>query len=107
LTPLGYYITSELLIEILEEVDYLHKNNIIHRDLKPDNILLKDGINGKFVKIANLGLAKAHEMKKPNSKDRGRVRYLAPQVSDETIYDAKADIYSLAIIIRHILHKNR
>jgi serine/threonine protein kinase len=39
LTPLGYYITSELLIEILEGVDYLHKDCIIHRDLNRIRIL--------------------------------------------------------------------
>jgi serine/threonine protein kinase len=33
LTPLGYYISSEIFIELLECVNYLHKKNIIHRDL--------------------------------------------------------------------------
>jgi serine/threonine protein kinase len=46
ITPLGYYISSELFIEILESVDYLHKRSIIHRDLKPTNIMIIDGING-------------------------------------------------------------
>jgi serine/threonine protein kinase len=34
---LSYFISCELLIEIIECVDYLHKQNppIIHRDLKP------------------------------------------------------------------------
>jgi serine/threonine protein kinase len=41
LTPIDYYIASELFIEILESVDFLNKQkpSIIHRDLKPDNIL--------------------------------------------------------------------
>ncbi len=102
LTPLGYYITSELLIEILEGVDYLHKLNIIHRNLKPDNILLTDGINGRFVKIADFGLAKVHEMKKLHTQDRGCTKYMAPDVRDGIEYDTKADIYSLGIIIQEI-----
>jgi serine/threonine protein kinase len=35
LTPVGYYIASQLFIEILEGVQHLHKHNIIHRDLNP------------------------------------------------------------------------
>jgi serine/threonine protein kinase len=59
----SYFISCELLIEIIECVDYLHKQNppIIHRDLKPENILVSDGINGRFVKLADFGLSVIHE----------------------------------------------
>jgi serine/threonine protein kinase len=61
MTPLGYYISSELFIEILESVDYLHKQKVIHRDLKPTNVLIT---NGRFVKIADFGLATIHEFER-------------------------------------------
>jgi hypothetical protein len=103
LSPLGYYITSELLVEILEGVDYLHKHNIIHRDLKPENILTANGIN-RFIKIADFGYAKVLDKTKLNTKDKGDVRYMAPEVVFSHKYDFKADIYSLGFIIRDLFH---
>jgi alpha-tubulin suppressor-like RCC1 family protein len=102
LTPLGYYLMSEILIEILKGVHYLHKQNIIHRDLKPDNILLTNGVNNRFVKIADFGLAKVHDKKELNTRDRGDVRYMAPEVVFSQKYNTRADIYSLGIIIQKI-----
>jgi serine/threonine protein kinase len=50
---LCYYICCELLSEIIECVHYLHERNRIHRDLNPANILITDGINGRFLKLTN------------------------------------------------------
>jgi alpha-tubulin suppressor-like RCC1 family protein len=105
MTPLGYYIASELMIEILESVDYLHKQNLIHRDLKPTNILITDGMNGRFVKIADFGLAKIHEFEgQSHTKYSGTPKYRAPEVYSRNKYDKKADIYSLGFVIQDLFN---
>jgi serine/threonine protein kinase len=105
MTPLGYYIASELSIKILESVDYLHKQKVIHRDLKPNNILITDGTNGRFVKIADFGLATFHEFDgQSHTKYKGTVRYAAPEVMSSRKYDTKADIYSLSVILQELFN---
>jgi serine/threonine protein kinase len=105
MTPLGYYIASELSIEILESVDYLHKQKVIHRDLKPNNILITNGMNGRFVKIADFGLATIHEFDgQTHTKYKGSQRYVAPEVLRTRNYDLKVDIYSLGVILQEIFN---
>ncbi len=100
MTPLEYYISSELFKEILEAVNYLHslKPPIIHRDLKPNNILITEGLNERFVKIADFGLATFHKFDEQTHTDLlGNARYVAPEVMRGRTYDTKADIYSLGV----------
>ncbi len=105
MTPLGYYISSELFKEILESVDYLHKQKVIHRDLKPNNILITDGTNGRFVKITDFGLATIHEFEgQSHTKYTGTQRYVAPEVMSSRKYDTKADIYSLGLILQELFN---
>jgi serine/threonine protein kinase len=52
-------------MEILECVDFLHKQNppLIHRDLKPANIMIKINPNcNRFIKIADFGILSIHEL---------------------------------------------
>jgi serine/threonine protein kinase len=104
LTPIGYYITSQLFIEILESVQYLHIYNIIHRDLNPYNIILKIPENFEsFIKIIDFGLIAIHEFAdQKHSSDKGNIRYIAPEVFEGRIYDTKADIYSLGILLSEL-----
>jgi serine/threonine protein kinase len=105
MTPLGYYISSELFKEILISVDYLHKQKVIHRDLKPNNILITDGMNGRFVKVADFGLATIHEFEgQSHTKYTGTQRYVAPEVMRGRNYDLKVDIYSLGVILQELFN---
>ncbi len=101
---MGFYITSEIFGEILEGVKYLHNKNIIHRDLNLENILLKNGKTKTFVKIADLGLSKVHDINKLHSRDRGHIGYSAPEVQNGEEYDTKADVYSLGVIMQKMFN---
>jgi serine/threonine protein kinase len=104
LTQIGYYIASQLFIEILKCVKYLHENDIIHRDLNPYNILVKmDEKNNRFIKIGDLGLIAIHKFaQQSHTKDRGHIRFAAPEVLTGRKYNSKADIYSLGIILMNL-----
>jgi hypothetical protein len=106
LTQIGYYIASQLFIEILECVQFLHNNQIIHRDLNPYNIMIKiNGKNNRFIKICDFGLIAIHKFaQQSHTKDRGHISYAAPEVLDGTKYDFKADIYSLGRILKNLFN---
>jgi serine/threonine protein kinase len=97
-----YFILTELFKEILECVEFLHnqKPQIIHRDLKPANILITNGGDGRFVRIADLGLAILHEFEdQSHTQLAGSEKYMAPEVMNSKRYNEKADIYSLCVIL--------
>ncbi len=96
LTTVSYYIASQIFIQILEGVNYLHKKNpsLIHRDLKPTNILLKKSeAEGICVKIADFGLNAIHEFSgKLHSLGIGTLKYMTPEVIIGRNYNTKADV---------------
>jgi serine/threonine protein kinase len=105
----SYFISCELLTEIIECVHFLHIRNIIHRDLKPANILITDGINGRFVKLGDFGLSVTHELNsQSHTQGSGTIKYMAPEVIKSRKYDTKADIYSLGTIVEeHFIFDNK
>jgi serine/threonine protein kinase len=104
LNPIGFYIAGELLVEILESIDFLHKQSIIHRDLKPQNILVSNGANGRYIKIADFGIATSHSGEQSHTQLRGTLKYMAPEVLNGRKYDTKADIYSIGVITQEMFN---
>jgi translation initiation factor 2-alpha kinase 1 len=109
MTPVGAYIASQIFLEIVEGVNYLHSNKpkIIHRDLKLSNILMKKRPGGKLIKICDFGLSTIHELFEVVDDNEeiihttgvGTQRYIAPEVVNGGNYNEKSDMYSLGIII--------
>jgi eukaryotic-like serine/threonine-protein kinase len=81
---------------------------VIHRDLKPDNIFLLPREFGEFVKILDFGIAKINndssEQTNLTKTFIGTFRYSSPeQIQNDKNIDARADIYSLGIILYEML----
>lgn len=96
-----------ILIGVARGMMILHKYNVIHRDLKAENILLEEDYSPQ---ISDFGLAKFFDPEnsmKQSISCLGTIPYMAPEVSNSTEYDVKADVYSFGILMYEILTGTR
>jgi serine/threonine protein kinase len=101
LTPAYYLIYYRVFNESIECVDYLHEQKIIHRDLRPANILLSRFPYERFIKIGDFGYATRHKSDdKEHTKIEADIKYVASEIEDGKTHNEKADIYSLAKMMR-------
>ena len=89
---------SFIFYQIVNGIQYLHKNKIVHRDMKPENIMLtKDMI----VKIGDFGLSKYFKSSESRLKTNcGSPCYSAPEVLRGNRYKPQpVDLWGLGIIL--------
>lgn len=94
---------QNLLLDLVEMLSQMQKQNIAHRDIKPDNILL---IKGKY-KLTDFGLARKMKLNRDNIY-AGSPNYVSPkqrQAYDNNSYSLldhdvfKSDVFSLGLTL--------
>jgi eukaryotic-like serine/threonine-protein kinase len=101
----------EFISAIASGVGAAHRQNIVHRDLKPLNIMVQDDVPvTEGLKILDFGLAKIKSgellgsfVQAQTSGLMGSPFYMAPEQWSDEEPDARADIYSLGVILYQML----
>jgi len=97
--------TFRFLQQVLRAMGKAHEAGIVHRDLKPDNIFICQD-DPEFAKVLDFGVAKVKSgdlLGSAGSKTQtgmmiGTPYYMSPEQTQAKDIDARADLWSIAVI---------
>ncbi|HUM12193.1 MAG TPA: protein kinase [Myxococcaceae bacterium] len=94
---------KDAMTQLASALSYIHGHGLVHRDLKPSNVMVDED---RLVRLMDFGLAKFLADDGAVTADGrlvGTFRYMAPeQILGEGL-DARADLYSLGVILYEML----
>ncbi len=94
---------KDAMLQVCEALAYIHGHGLMHRDLKPSNIMVDED---RQVRLMDFGLAKFLADDAGLTADGrmvGTFRYMPPeQILGEPL-DARADLYSLGVILYELM----
>jgi serine/threonine-protein kinase len=100
--PLALFVTSQ----VLRGLHYAHtrasgaEGAIVHRDVSPSNVLCS--VEGE-VKVADFGVALVAHAARGAAGVAGKPGYMAPEQLDGGQVDARADIFSVGVVLQQML----
>ncbi len=100
-TKFNYRIIAQIIVQICAALDYAHQQGIVHRDIKPANIMI---LSDYRVKVMDFGIARvdSNSMTKTGIA-MGTPNYIAPEQLKGQNVDARADLFSLGVVMYEML----
>jgi serine/threonine protein kinase len=102
----GVEQSFDILIQMLDALDYAHSEGVVHRDIKPSNVILLP--NGR-IKILDFGIARvAHaDPLTMTGEVIGTPNYMSPEQMKAQPVDGRTDIYSTGVLGYELFTRRR
>ena len=102
--PISINEAVDIVVGVLNALEYSHKAGLVHRDIKPGNIMLTR--NGK-IKVMDFGIARAMTDSQITMTQTdavvGTAQYLSPEQAKGETVDARSDLYSTGCLLFELL----
>jgi len=93
--------TVRIMNQLLDALDYSHRNGVVHRDIKPANIILLP--DGK-VKVADFGIARIESSALTQvGTVLGTPSYMSPEQFSGLVADGRSDLFSAGVVLYQLL----
>ncbi|MFO8005402.1 protein kinase domain-containing protein [Thioalkalivibrio sp.] len=103
--PLLLRNVLKIAIQLVEALDYAHRNGVVHRDIKPENIIVTSATAN--IKVMDFGIARTLSDPDWRADEDGYVagspHYMAPEQIRGQPTDARADLYSVGVVLYELL----
>lgn len=91
----------QLLLQLIDAVQYAHNQLVVHRDIKPANVLVSDK---RELKLLDFGIAKLLESADGDLASEQSVyaltpAYAAPEQLERGIISTQTDVYALGLLL--------
>ena len=100
--PISVPLALDIIIPVLEALEYAHANRVVHGDVRPHDIIVSpDG----ETKLTDFGLSWALR-RCPEVADRFAMRsvqYAAPEIAEGAPPSASSDLYSTGVVLYEML----
>jgi serine/threonine-protein kinase len=108
--PFQLKTVLELMLQILDALDFAHQQQVIHRDIKPANVMVDTKGNAK---LADFGVARITDPDADTGEATragamvGTPSYMSPeQIQGQTI-DSRTDVFSAGILFYQLLTRQK
>ncbi len=92
-----------MISELLDALDYAHKNGIVHRDIKPANVMLDGQLRVKLTDFGVARLSDANSERTQAGTMVGTPSYMSPEQIEGAPVGPRSDIFAVGIILYQFL----
>lgn len=94
----------EVILSVLETLQYCHDRGVIHRDLKPGNIIVRQVDAAPVLVDFGLSISLASIGERVSKEAVGSPGYMAPElIADPLLLDVRLDVFSMGIVLYELI----